>query len=236
MVLKAFAKMTILTIAMIVSQSSESQRAVVPLNSVRVGAVAARNSSLSHLFSQLSENTNIAFCFENRKSDKTDTLGSLSINLSINPDEDLQTVLIRLARNYPVVAWRIEAGTIVIKSTGIKDDPLDAMIKPFSFKGTVKEFVEYLNSRVPGLLAGVLSISSAYDSKAVYALDFKSDISVGGALSTLTREYGIRWGADIRDEGILVQIPGGAEGKTDQARTGRVTLMFSRGSIPQLVR
>jgi len=220
------------------SQLQHNQAAIMPVTAVRVGPVNARDVSLGNLIDQLSENTHVAFCIENRDNANRmrSTLGSLSINLNIDPVEDLQAVLSRLERTYPVVQWSVSAGVIVIGSRDIKNDPLEMVIKASAFQGTVGQFVAYLNSKTPGLMADTLEISGMYDRNAVYALEFKSDVTVREALSALTREYGIRWTATIRDEGTVVQIPDAADGKSTEVRTGRVTLMFSRGSAPQRVR
>ncbi|MBZ5521395.1 MAG: hypothetical protein LAP21_03960 [Acidobacteriia bacterium] len=227
---------TITLVLAIGAQSQGDRPAIVPINAVRVGHVKSGSVALQDFINQMSANTHVAFCIENRGNAMRTTLGSLSVNLNVGPNDDLRAVLTRLEQTLPVVKWTTEAGIVVISSNDIKDDPLDAVIKPSTFEGTVRDFVAFLNSQAPGLMADTLEISGMYDRKAVYRLDFKSEVRVREALSALTRDYGVRWNATIRDEGALVQVPGGTDGKPTEVRTGRVTLMFSRGPVPLLVR
>jgi hypothetical protein len=209
---------------------------VVPMSGVRVGTVKAAEIKLGSLLEQLSENTNVAFCVESRGEAEATSLGSIYVDLNVAPEEDLGTVLVQLQQKYPAIKWRLNQGTVVISSAGIKDDPLDLPVQPFSFQGTIGDLVRELNAKVPGLLANTLEISGMYDRRATYSLKFNTEITVREFLGALTRDYGIRWTAIIRADGMRVQIPNAENGKPTETRSGRVTLVFSQGRIPQLVR
>jgi hypothetical protein len=222
----------------LVNQSAKSPTAkpATDIKAVRVGSINVVRMSLTDFMNKLSEGTHVAFCSESRGDNNANALSSLSLTLNVNPDDDLQTVLDRFRQSYPAVTWSIQGGIILIGSADIHDDPLDRAVKPFSFRGTVGEFVEYLNANVAGLMADTIEVSGMYDRSAVYNISSNSEKTVKEILSVLTRDFGIRWSATVRDQGDILKIPGGPNGASMESRTGRVTLVFSRGPVPELVK
>lgn len=215
-----------------------ASRTIASLDTVKVGDIQATNVLLSDFLTKLSENTKIAFCWENRYDQRAsvDTLGHLQIDLETKPTDDVQTVLQRIQSRYPLVRWRIEEGIVVISATDINPVPLDGIVRPFTISATVHDIVWYLDTHVPGLLADTTYISGMYPSKAAYSLEFDADTTASRVLSRLTRDYGIRWYASVRDHGQALEIPGGPNGQPTKTTTGRVTLMFHQGPTPQLVK
>jgi hypothetical protein len=217
----------------------ESPAKLVRLDTVKVGEIQANNLPLSEFLAKLSNNTKVAFCWENRYDEKVpaDTLGGLRINIEIRPTDDVQTVLQRIQDAYPLVKWRIEEGIVVISAADIVPVPLSATVKPFAINGTVNDVLWYLNTHVPGLLADTIYVSGNYSRKEKYALAFSSDTTASQVLSRLTRDYGIRWYASVRDHGQALEMRDGPNGTVLQTgTTGRVTLMFHQGSVPLLVK
>lgn len=220
---------------LIARQLQDSAQSPLELDAVHVAPAQVVNTPLNVFLSRLSAETNIGFCAESREVNGNSTLGNFNINLPLYADDTLKTVLDRLHRSYPAVAWSIQSGAVIISSKDIKDNPLDLPLKPFSFKGTLHEFVLYLDSMVPGLMMDSVEMSGMYDRSAVYKLQTSSKMRVKEALGLITSTYGVRWNAVIRDEGILLEIPGGPDGKNTRASAGRVTVVFARGPIPQKV-
>jgi hypothetical protein len=217
---------------------SQAVRTVKELSQVSVGEIQAANVLLSEFLNELSENTGIAFCWENRYDNATpaDTLGTLRISLAIAPTDNVQRILQRIQDSYPVVRWRIEEGIVVISAADIDPVPLNGVLKPFRISATVHDIVLYFDTHVPGLLADTTYISGMYPSKEAYSLKFDEGPTASQVLSRLTRDHGIRWYASVGDHSQALEIPDGPNGQATKTTTGRVTLTFHQGPVPLLVK
>src|ERR1700746_1749040 len=94
--LVAIMTIALLTQPLISQSSAEGKRIVANVDAVHVTAVNAVSMPMAQLISQLSDQTKVAFCAENREDRGHSTLSSLLINLSVNPGDDLRTILDRL--------------------------------------------------------------------------------------------------------------------------------------------
>jgi hypothetical protein len=217
------------------SLATTQERQVYPLKEIKVGAADLGVTNLPAILRWLSTHTDVTFCQE--ETFKTpDILDHLTIALSVSDGDNLVDVLERLQSQYSVM-WRVVGNIIVIQTPELprlKDNPLDARIKPFDFSGTLVDLISYLNEQVPELLANEFSdsIDLAHGS---YHLSFKSEAAVREILSTMTRQYGIQWSAAIRPEveHRMVKI-GNDPHEVDLAR--RVDLAFAQGPLLRLVR
>jgi hypothetical protein len=72
----------------------------------------------------------------------------------------------------------------------------ESEIAPFEFDGNLNSLLSYLNQRVPGLSA-MSGTETAQIYEVQYHFKFDSNTTVRDVLCALTRDYGVRWNADI---------------------------------------
>ncbi len=168
------------------------------IGDIKVGAFEARNLSINQFLADLSRRTDVLFCVEEISSESHAL--EADVTLSVKENEHLNDVLDRLQQQHPEIRWSIETNVIVVQtlaSQELKDNPLNMKIHSFEFKGSITELISYLNAKAPGLWASTWTDTpSVY--RGNYDLKFDSDVTVRQVLCELSRDYGIRWYAEIR--------------------------------------
>jgi hypothetical protein len=187
-----------LFMAVTISASEMSQPQAHRIGDIKVGAFDANNLSINQFLADLSRRTNILFCVEETSSESH--VLEAGVTLYVEDNERLKDVLDRLQRQHPEIRWSIESNVIVIQTLAaqeLKDNPLNMKIHSFEFKGSITEVISYLNAKAPGMWASIWTDTPGIY-RGNYDLRFDSDVTVREILCALTRDYGIRWYAEIR--------------------------------------
>ncbi|HET6844887.1 MAG TPA: hypothetical protein VFK06_24870 [Candidatus Angelobacter sp.] len=114
--------------------ANNPQREVYSLAETKVSPFALRDASLQAVLRELSSLTQVAFCQElvsNTASSFDKTEGAFSAD----ENQGLGDILNKLQKQYPIT-WKLENNIIVIQALDVvqlKDNPLDAKLKPFTF-------------------------------------------------------------------------------------------------------
>jgi hypothetical protein len=173
------------------------QRPAHRISDIKVSAFEARNVSINKFLEDLSTRTNILFCVEETSSESH--VLEAGVTLDVGESESLKDVLDRLHRQHPEIRWSIESNVIVIQTSAaqeLKDNPLSMKIDSVQFKGSIGELISYLNAKAPGLWASIWTDTPGIY-RGNYDLRFDSDVTVREVLCALSRDYGIRWYAEI---------------------------------------
>jgi hypothetical protein len=205
------------------------QRPIHQISGIKIGPMQVKDVRIGEFISELFSRAHLLFCLEQvRGSHDMES----KITLTVAEGESLDDVLNQLQQQYPIIQWSIEENVIVIQTVSarrLNDNPLDAEIAPFEFDGNLNSLLSYLNQRVPGLSA-MSGTETAQIYEVQYHFKFDSNATVRDVLCALTRDYGVRWNADIertvpvqRSTGSLITL------------MNRVSLLFLQQDLPTLV-
>lgn len=217
----------IFSLSALVYVHAQEDKKGVDLTHTLVRPILLRNAPLSSFISELSERTKAAVCVEDLWSGNGGSFDDMSVTFASSERESIRETLDRFQLMYPQVTWSTFGGIIILRAAALKnlvDDPLNAKAPASDINGTFDAVKSYLAAGIPGFNPAIVERKGSINHERNYAIRINSGMTVRDVLVMLTRKYGLRWHAEMRQH-----IDNGNG-------LARVALSFTEGVVPSEVR